>query len=48
MIFVAFVLFLNTLRTAAVAQWARVFASQAEGWVFESESAIDLSRKNRR
>ena len=24
--------------TAAVAQWARAFASQAEGWLFESQA----------
>ena len=29
--------FLLTTATAAVAQWARAFACQAEGWVFESQ-----------
>ena len=29
--------FFYTTATAAVAQWARAFASQAEGWVFESQ-----------
>ena len=27
----------NVAVTAAVAQWVRVFAPQAEGWVFESQ-----------
>ena len=45
MIFVAFALFLNTLRTAAVAQWARAFASQAEGWVFESQPRQTVVKK---
>ena len=31
--------------TAAVAQWVRAFASQAEGWVFESQPRQTLVEK---
>ena len=31
--------------TATVAQWVRALAPHAEGWVFESLAATDLSRK---
>ena len=42
MFFVVFALILNTFRIAAVAQRARVFASQAVGWVFESQARQTL------
>ena len=34
--FIKFTLFLLQAYTAAVVQWVRALAPQAEGWVFES------------
>ena len=41
------IIHLSIFQTESVTQWARAFASQVEGWVFEIPVATDLRHKNR-